>query len=454
MVNAYWVERAAAGPAATSRTSRTRAPASASLPRRPSGGDAARCADAGPWVWGCGVRGVHGLLRHRASSFEDTVPRASGANAPTVVVTASGIGGVLLSLRRAAGPRPAPPGRAAVRAVLPSTATTGERRGRRRKRARARTGSGRAQAAGRHADSSTRHEPTTHPPPHPHSHRADGGDGARPRRARARQVVQRRPQEPLGVLVHLVGDQPRGGRSPAARRLRRALPAGARRSRESSWRAPSSSPPATTARSITPVDDRRRPQGLPLLLGDPDGRASRATWRLDKAGNFRPTEKVTAAGAETVMIRWLKERYSSYDWSLLTTLGPSRWKPNPGWSTGAPSYLPAIVASRQLELRFNHPTGDDGHEALPGEPIDRAEIAYMFDRAYKVGEQLAAVRPRRLQGHHLPGAERPAEADREVRAQVGRLPLHLGGRVPDARTRPTARRSPAGSTARASSSTS
>ncbi len=105
----------------------------------------------------------------------------------------------------------------------------------------------------------------------------------------------------------------------------------------------------------------------------------------DKAGAFRPTETVTAAGAETVMIRWLKERYSSYSWSLLTTLDPRRWKPNPGWSTGAPSYLAAIVASRQLELRFNHPTGDDDHEALPSEPIDRAEIAYMLDRAFKVG---------------------------------------------------------------------
>jgi cell wall-associated NlpC family hydrolase len=106
---------------------------------------------------------------------------------------------------------------------------------------------------------------------------------------------------------------------------------------------------------------------------------------VDKAGDFRPAEKVAAATAETIMTRWLKEKYSSYSWSLLTTLDPSRWKPNAGWTTGAPSYLPAIVASRQLELRYNHSTDGDGHEALPDEPIDRAEIAYMFDRAYKVG---------------------------------------------------------------------
>ncbi len=105
---------------------------------------------------------------------------------------------------------------------------------------------------------------------------------------------------------------------------------------------------------------------------------------VGKDGTFRPTEKVTAAAAETVIVRWLKGRYPAYDWSLLSTLAPSRWRPNPDWTTGAPSYLAAVVASRQLELRYNHPTGEDGHEALPTEPIDRAEIAYMFDRAYKV----------------------------------------------------------------------
>ncbi len=108
---------------------------------------------------------------------------------------------------------------------------------------------------------------------------------------------------------------------------------------------------------------------------------------VDKAGNFRPTEKVTAAGAETVMVRWLRERYSSYDWSLLSTLTPSRWQPNEGWKTAAPSYLPAVVASRQLLLRYNHPISADAHEATPSEPIDRAEVAYMFSRAYKLASE-------------------------------------------------------------------
>jgi hypothetical protein len=107
----------------------------------------------------------------------------------------------------------------------------------------------------------------------------------------------------------------------------------------------------------------------------------------DAAGNFRPTEPVAAATAETVVIRWLKERYKSSDWSLLSTLLPSRWQPNAGWTTGAPSYLPTIVASRQLGLRYNHSTDGDGHEVIPTEPIDRAEVAYMFYRGYKVASE-------------------------------------------------------------------
>ena len=106
---------------------------------------------------------------------------------------------------------------------------------------------------------------------------------------------------------------------------------------------------------------------------------------VDKDGDFRPTEKVADVTAETVMVRWLRDRYSSSDWSLLSTLVPARWQPNPGWTTTAPSYLPVMVASRQLELRYNHPTEADGHEVLPGEPMDRAEVAYMFYRAFQLG---------------------------------------------------------------------
>ena len=106
--------------------------------------------------------------------------------------------------------------------------------------------------------------------------------------------------------------------------------------------------------------------------------------KLDKAGAFSPNISVKAFGAEAAMVRWLKERYAAYDWTLLGSLSPSRWEPVTGWKTGAPSYLPSIVASRQLQLRFNHPDTGDGHEVTPTQPIDRAEVAYMFWRAYKL----------------------------------------------------------------------
>jgi hypothetical protein len=105
---------------------------------------------------------------------------------------------------------------------------------------------------------------------------------------------------------------------------------------------------------------------------------------LNSAGEFKPDVAVEAVKAEGAIVRWLKERYASYDWTLLASLKPSRWEPVAGWKTGAPSYLPSVIASRDLELRFNHSDAGDRHEVTPRQPIDRAEVAYMFWRAYKV----------------------------------------------------------------------
>jgi hypothetical protein len=112
---------------------------------------------------------------------------------------------------------------------------------------------------------------------------------------------------------------------------------------------------------------------------------SHGYMNLGTDGLFRPRDPVPASQAEVAIVRWLSERYASSDWTLLASLKPSRWEPDIGWKTGAPGYLPYIVASRQLQLRFNHSTAGDGHEVTPEQPIDRAEIAYMFNRAYVVG---------------------------------------------------------------------
>ena len=105
---------------------------------------------------------------------------------------------------------------------------------------------------------------------------------------------------------------------------------------------------------------------------------------LQKDGSFYPNDAVVASQAETGVVKWIKERYPTADWRLLTQLRAGTWKPNMAWLTGAPSYLPYIVASRQLELRYNHPYTADGQEVTPGQPIDRADVAYMFWRGYQL----------------------------------------------------------------------
>ena len=148
------------------------------------------------------------------------------------------------------------------------------------------------------------------------------------------------------------------------------------------------------ARSLVLASGRYGEQIAPVTIKDvpPSHRyyrviqmaVHRGYLRLDKAGEFKPDAAVTAVKAEAAVVRWLKERYASQDWTLLSSLNPTRWEPVTGWKTGAPSYLPFVVASRQLQLRFNHSDGGDRHEVTPAQPIDRAEVAYMFWRAYKV----------------------------------------------------------------------
>ncbi len=105
---------------------------------------------------------------------------------------------------------------------------------------------------------------------------------------------------------------------------------------------------------------------------------------LAKDGKFNPEGPVLTWQAEVGVVRWLKLRYPSYNWGLLTTLYPTRWRPNKGWNTRAPSYLPFVVASRQLQLRFNHLAQNDDRELVPTEPLNRAEAANLISRGYAV----------------------------------------------------------------------
>lgn len=100
---------------------------------------------------------------------------------------------------------------------------------------------------------------------------------------------------------------------------------------------------------------------------------------------FNPLGTVPAHKAERAVIRAVRLLHPETDWTLLTTLKPSVWRPNPDWNTKAPARLPWIVASRHLLLRYNHPyPSGEVRERSPGEAVSRAEIAYMLWKALPV----------------------------------------------------------------------
>ncbi len=106
---------------------------------------------------------------------------------------------------------------------------------------------------------------------------------------------------------------------------------------------------------------------------------------------FYPTVAVKEWEADRRVIKLVRLRFPSADWSMLQTLRPSVWQPNPGWTTGAPIYLPFEVAARSLGLRLNHPSTADAQEVSPTQAIDRAEVAYMIRQAMTVSSWKVAA---------------------------------------------------------------
>jgi cell wall-associated NlpC family hydrolase len=96
---------------------------------------------------------------------------------------------------------------------------------------------------------------------------------------------------------------------------------------------------------------------------------------------FRPTAAVLEYQADSGAVCLLRSLNPTADWTVLKSLRPGKWQPNPKWTTGAPVYLPVEVAARSLGLRFNHPTKADALEVSPRQAIDRAELAAILYRA-------------------------------------------------------------------------
>ena len=111
----------------------------------------------------------------------------------------------------------------------------------------------------------------------------------------------------------------------------------------------------------------------------------------DGKRGFYPGRAVAAATAEAAIVRWLAQAHPSTDWTMLTALKSRRWQPVPGWRPALPSYFATTIASRELLLRYNHPSGSDGREVLPREQVSRAEVAYMLRRAYATSGSLYGI---------------------------------------------------------------
>ena len=97
-------------------------------------------------------------------------------------------------------------------------------------------------------------------------------------------------------------------------------------------------------------------------------------------GKFSPDGGVTESQADHTLVRMIYLQHPGADWRMLRALRPTVWRPNPGWTTGAPSYLPWEVAARFLGLRYNHLSAP-ALELSASQDIDRAEAAYMFKAA-------------------------------------------------------------------------
>ena len=96
---------------------------------------------------------------------------------------------------------------------------------------------------------------------------------------------------------------------------------------------------------------------------------------------FRPNAALLEWQVDGAVVRLLRVLNPSADWTMLKTLNPAAWRPNPGWKTGAPGFVVTEIAARDLGLRYNHPATSDALEVSPREAIDRAEVATILYRA-------------------------------------------------------------------------
>jgi hypothetical protein len=107
---------------------------------------------------------------------------------------------------------------------------------------------------------------------------------------------------------------------------------------------------------------------------------------------FHPDARATTVQVDRAVVKLLRLRNPTLDWTMLGAVTPRAWQPNPGWTTGAPQYFPFEVAAHFLNLRYNHPAGSDAQEVSPQDAIGRDEVAYSLYQAFHLSSwQLSSL---------------------------------------------------------------
>ena len=91
------------------------------------------------------------------------------------------------------------------------------------------------------------------------------------------------------------------------------------------------------------------------------------------------------------------------------------------------------AVARMLDLRLNHPAGQDDLELLPYQPATRAEAAYSFAQLLQLGASSLGSVQQAADAFSLPALTPWQQRDPHHRGALRRLPVRLGRHEPDRR---------------------
>lgn len=111
-------------------------------------------------------------------------------------------------------------------------------------------------------------------------------------------------------------------------------------------------------------------------------------------GSFEPVARVTKRDMDKAFIRALGLTETAAALAAIST--------SDGVRLAVPKGFGALVLAEQLRLHYNHPTGSEAQELSPGEPVNRAELAYALAAATQQAGGWAVTSLSRYDGIVLP----------------------------------------------------